>query len=391
MTPKVDSTSSSPRSRNSSPSRFAIESRGAEFQKIVANLLPRPAQETLLLFSLMAPLKLPARVRLSVKSTKLLRETGRRRSYTVGVWPEHGLNSGRYPTLCCVLDGAADWRAGVTRQMAASVRSGEPKPPGAYVLQIPARTFFLIPPGVPFDDGSRAHCDEAFGEVKSRQTHTRIFWIEVQPQGAILHTCHSDCTTHRISPALYVFDSQLSHLIEEIEAELANYDALHASELAMHYLSCLLLRLHRALATGQTSLAEGVLQSSGPGIQGEAFVEHPADKSTSLQRACHYVEAHLGESLSVEILAAHAFVSPAQLNRLFRSHLQTSPMQFVGRRRMEAAESLLQNTELPIDTICGYIGYHHVAHFSRLFKQWSGLSPTAYRKQHKDVIPPDRG
>lgn len=47
------------------------------------------------------------------------------------------------------------------------------------------------------------------------------------------------------------------------------------------------------------------------------------------------------------------------------------------------AEALLRNTDLPVKTIAGKIGFASRSHFSRLFSKFSGRDPTAYRLEHR--------
>ena len=49
--------------------------------------------------------------------------------------------------------------------------------------------------------------------------------------------------------------------------------------------------------------------------------------------------------------------------------------------KMELSCWQLQNTELPIEQIADSVGFIDTSNFSRVFKRWMGLTPSAYRKQ----------
>lgn len=54
-------------------------------------------------------------------------------------------------------------------------------------------------------------------------------------------------------------------------------------------------------------------------------------------------------------------------------------MDYIQRTRIEHARQLLENSELPVDTIAADIGYEAPAFFRKLFKRITTLTPSAYR------------
>ncbi len=80
-------------------------------------------------------------------------------------------------------------------------------------------------------------------------------------------------------------------------------------------------------------------------------------------------------------LARAANLSEAQLARVFRREMGTTPLAYLRRVRIERARNLLWRTELNIAEIGRAVGLPDPAHFSRLFSGIQGQSPTAYRKQ----------
>jgi len=103
----------------------------------------------------------------------------------------------------------------------------------------------------------------------------------------------------------------------------------------------------------------------------------------NLRRVRTYIESHLAEKLPAGALARIAGMSIAGFNRAFRKHLGTSPARHVTEIRVrEAARLLLQDTPT-IDDIAESIGFPHRAYLSRIFKQVTGHSPAAFRRQHR--------
>ncbi len=63
-------------------------------------------------------------------------------------WPDIQVHSARFPYLGFVMEGAIDWRIGITTQMARKLKS-ELSHSDYVSLRLPAGTFFLMPPEVP--------------------------------------------------------------------------------------------------------------------------------------------------------------------------------------------------------------------------------------------------
>ncbi len=47
--------------------------------------------------------------------------------------------------------------------------------------------------------------------------------------------------------------------------------------------------------------------------------------------------------------------------------------------RIEKAKSLLKNREMSIKQVCLDSGYANPNYFSRIFKKWTGITPTEFR------------
>ena len=98
-----------------------------------------------------------------------------------------------------------------------------------------------------------------------------------------------------------------------------------------------------------------------------------------VERAMAYMEAHCAERLSLGDVAGHVYVSPWHLSKLINRHAGQSFFDILGRLRMERAKVLLANPELRVGDVAEQTGYSDVAHFSKSFKRFAGMTPGAYR------------
>ena len=102
---------------------------------------------------------------------------------------------------------------------------------------------------------------------------------------------------------------------------------------------------------------------------------------SSMARVQDFIDRHLGEDLSLEVIASQANMSVCGLKRLFQKHHATSPHQYLLACRISKASRMLAETELPISEVALATGFSSQSHFATAFKKKVGLSPKAYRHE----------
>ena len=101
----------------------------------------------------------------------------------------------------------------------------------------------------------------------------------------------------------------------------------------------------------------------------------------AVENARHFIHAHLGEPLTLDMIATAAAVSPPHLIRMFRQELNTTPMAYLWERRVTQGIELLRQTGLSVGEIAERCGFRTSYHFSRRVRQAAGLSPLEVRHQ----------
>lgn len=102
---------------------------------------------------------------------------------------------------------------------------------------------------------------------------------------------------------------------------------------------------------------------------------HERNEADSISHAVRFIEANLFENLSNVEVAQSAGVSLATLFRKFTSQLGMTPKEYVSRRRLDEAFSLLKTQSYSISDIALIVGYSDLASFSKAFKKRFGKSP----------------
>jgi AraC-like DNA-binding protein len=168
--------------------------------------------------------------------------------------------------------------------------------------------------------------------------------------------------------------TQLEPIIESLG--LYNCDVICPSRPAE--LARILRRMSACLQHGSThSLAVA------SGLSYRLLIDLMSDRKPAypgpIRRALKYMDKHASETPTSAEIAKAAGVSITHLNRLFRRHLDTSPISLFLERRIRRAQALLTHTTLSIKEIANQVGCSDAFYFSAQFKKRVGVSPKRYR------------
>ena len=87
-------------------------------------------------------------------------------------------------------------------------------------------------------------------------------------------------------------------------------------------------------------------------------------------------------NLNIDIIAAQFGIGRTNFYRKVRELMGMSPNDYLRKCRMERAAELLRGTELPISDVCAQVGIPDAQYFSRVFKTFFGVTPSAYRENN---------
>ncbi|MDP2120635.1 MAG: AraC family transcriptional regulator [Hoeflea sp.] len=106
----------------------------------------------------------------------------------------------------------------------------------------------------------------------------------------------------------------------------------------------------------------------------------PALSRRTSSRVVEYVDANLGNQISLEDLAATAGLSRFHFNRAFKAATGESPYQYVLRRRIETAQALLAERGSSVEQVAAAVGFRNASHFQKVFKARVGLNPSDFAR-----------
>ena len=111
--------------------------------------------------------------------------------------------------------------------------------------------------------------------------------------------------------------------------------------------------------------------------------EETAAGSFIAQNAVKYIEENYMEKLKLSDVADHVYVSQWHLSKILNQHVEKSFSDILNQTRIEKAKELLWEPSLRIGDIAEKVGFLDMAHFSRVFKKFTGLSANEFRNQMK--------
>ncbi|MCC9606198.1 AraC family transcriptional regulator [Blastopirellula sp. JC732] len=121
------------------------------------------------------------------------------------------------------------------------------------------------------------------------------------------------------------------------------------------------------------------------GIAGAMYrIEQQEELSRYLQEllpVARYVEQHYAEPISVTDMAAIAGLSSTHFNRRFQQLLRVTPTGYLQTVRIQAAQRLLSTTSRKLAEIAVDVGFTDQSHFTKRFREVTGLTPAAWRKR----------
>lgn len=146
----------------------------------------------------------------------------------------------------------------------------------------------------------------------------------------------------------------------EIELEI-NSSRPHRQEMADAAARMLLIRLSRAC------------QGRGETVN--------AELSARLFRFRASLIARMGEGWTVARMAQELHMSPSRFFSAYKAQFDVSPMNDLIQARVDAAKSALIGTDVSVAGLAERLGYASASHFSRQFRQRTGVSPRTYARR----------
>ena len=101
-----------------------------------------------------------------------------------------------------------------------------------------------------------------------------------------------------------------------------------------------------------------------------------------IRRLDTYIQEHLRGPISVDDICLSFGIARTRLYSIATDYLGCGIAEYIRKKRIFHAKEFLEKTELPISQIVYDTGFCDYSHFSRVFKEETGVTAREYRKSH---------
>lgn len=137
--------------------------------------------------------------------------------------------------------------------------------------------------------------------------------------------------------------------------------------------------ISRNIATMLLLQIERILLSGGG--------ECPGELSAECRKIKDFIDGNYNTSVTLDELAKKVYISKYHASHIFKNETGISPIRYLIERRIEAAKTMLTDTDRGVAEISLAVGYDDPVYFSQIFKKLTGAAPSKYRAAHRT----DRG
>ncbi|MDF2724518.1 MAG: AraC family transcriptional regulator [Paenibacillus sp.] len=113
--------------------------------------------------------------------------------------------------------------------------------------------------------------------------------------------------------------------------------------------------------------------------------EAVSSSSLSIEESLSYMNEHYMLKLTLPMLAERAGMSIGHYTVLFKQHTGKTMTRYLLELRIDKAKQMFQQTHLSAKEVAQRVGFNDYFHFSRMFKQQTGHSPTAYKSSLGEI------
>jgi len=119
-------------------------------------------------------------------------------------------------------------------------------------------------------------------------------------------------------------------------------------------------------------------------VVGESLDTIIEDKKQSdtkpIRLAKQYIQKNYMRPITLEIVGREVGFSTTYFSSLFKKETGRNFLEYLSQIRMEKAKELLKETNCSIAMVCEKVGYSDIKHFTKSFKNATGIKPNEYRK-----------
>lgn len=101
-----------------------------------------------------------------------------------------------------------------------------------------------------------------------------------------------------------------------------------------------------------------------------------------------YISEYYTEDISIQLLSDLTCITPNYASQLFKEEVGNTFSSYLTNTRIYHASKLLLHTNMQIFMIASQVGYKDYFYFAKVFKRFTGYTPTSYRSTFRQENAP---
>ena len=111
------------------------------------------------------------------------------------------------------------------------------------------------------------------------------------------------------------------------------------------------------------------------------FADNNSARNDLLSEILSYMNKRITEPITIEDICHEFYISRSSLQALFKTHLNTSPKNYLLNIKLQKSKELIRQSQYTISETAYMLGFSSIHYFSRLFKKYFNTTPSAYAKK----------
>jgi AraC-like DNA-binding protein len=126
-----------------------------------------------------------------------------------------------------------------------------------------------------------------------------------------------------------------------------------------------------------------IIRYAHESVLNSSVIKRTLDSTHPLDGILQYLQSNLDKHISLTELARQYNVSASHFCRLFKGLTGNTLLKYLNQLRIQQAEKLLRESEMPISEIAERLGFSSLSHFERVFRKMHFSNPSAFRAKAK--------
>ena len=106
--------------------------------------------------------------------------------------------------------------------------------------------------------------------------------------------------------------------------------------------------------------------------------------NSMVKNICRVVLKNMDNQVSIKFIADQLFMNQSYISTLYKEKTGSSLVEYITMVKMERAKILFQNSEIKNYEVADKLGYKDVEYFSKVFKKYTGTTPSEFRHNQKN-------